>query len=88
MIGFSTKPYRNVYGNIPHMHAYAAGGRLSCRSFRPLLTFPGGGAFGVRITVTRSAVRLGTRNKFLLTSLRGIDRAPGYCTTIFAFING
>jgi len=57
------------------MLAYAAGGRLSSRSFRPLRLFLGGGAFCVRITVTRSSVRLRTRNKSLLKNLRRIDPA-------------
>jgi hypothetical protein len=68
-----TQPTRFCYAD-------AAGGGLSSRSIRLLRLFLGGeghslsgGAVGVRIRVTWSAVRLGTRNKRLLTNFVRID---------------
>src|ERR1700683_1337190 len=61
-----------VYRACIRPHAYAAGGRLSSRFISPLRRFFGGEdgsggveTYGLWITGTRFAVRLGTRNKRL-----------------------
>ena len=63
-----------IYRTCIRSHAYAAGGRLSSRSIRPLRRFLGGEdgsgsveTFSLWITVARYAVCLGTRNKRLPT---------------------